>query len=178
MHLRLSPARRARSIRSRCPASGEGKPIAKRIKKHVHKVSKRKSITVRSGLEKRVAESLDRRGYKYEYENQTLLYTVPEQVHKYRPDFTLPNNVIIEVKGRFTAADRRKMALVIEQNPDKDIRLLFQTDNKISSNSRTRYSDWCAKRGIKYHVSSRGEIPREWLEQLYADDDGESTDDE
>lgn len=100
------------------------------------------------------------------YEDQTLYYTIPEQVHKYKPDFTLPNNVIIEVKGRFTAADRRKMAFVIEQNPEKDIRLLFQTDNKISSNSRTRYSDWCKKRGIKYHVSSRGEVPKEWLEHL------------
>lgn len=138
--------------------------------KTVHKVpksgkTKPKEIQMRSGLEKKVAESLDRRKYKYEYENQILYYTVPAQTHKYKPDFELPNGVIIEVKGRFTAADRKKMAMVIEQNPGKDIRLLFQCDNKISSNSKTRYSDWCDKRGIKYCVSSNGEVPKDWLQE-------------
>lgn len=144
--------------------------MSKRIKKHVHRVpksgkTKSKEITVRSGLEKKVAESLDRRGYKYEYENQILYYVIPEQTHKYKPDFELPNKVIIEVKGRFTAIDRRKMAMVIEQNPEKDIRLLFQCDNKISTNSKTRYSDWCSKRNIQYCVSSKGEVPTEWLDE-------------
>jgi hypothetical protein len=55
------------------------------------------------------------------------------------------------------------MALVFEQNPDLDIRFLFMRDNKISKNSKTRYSDWCKKRGIKYAVSEHGHIPDEWL---------------
>ena len=156
--------------------------MPRRIRTHVHRQpktgkTKPKEIVVRSALEKKVAESLDRRGYKYEYENQILTYTIPEQTHKYKPDFELPNKVIIEVKGRFTAIDRRKMAFVIEQNPDKDIRLLFQTDNKISSKSKTRYSDWCEKRGITYCVSSKGEVPKEWLEEQQTKKD-ETLDDE
>lgn len=62
------------------------------------------------------------------------------------------------------------MALVIEQNPDKDIRLLFMRDNFISKTSQTRYSTWCQKRGIKYHVSLNGSIPEEWY--LEEEDDG------
>jgi len=57
------------------------------------------------------------------------------------------------------------MALVIEQNPDKDIRLLFMRNNKISKVSNTKYSDWCDKRSIKYHVSEQGNVPREWLDE-------------
>ena len=56
------------------------------------------------------------------------------------------------------------MVLVIEQNPDIDIRLLFMRDNYISKKSKTKYSDFCKKRNIKYHVSVMGEIPKEWLD--------------
>lgn len=57
------------------------------------------------------------------------------------------------------------MALVIEQNPDKDIRFLFMRDNKIQKTSKMRYSDWCEKRGIKCYVSEDGHVPEEWLNE-------------
>lgn len=70
----------------------------------------------------------------------------------------------IEIKGRFTAQDRKKMSLIIEQHPELDIRMLLAKDNKISKNSRTKYSTWCTKRNIKFHVGT--EVPQEWLEEL------------
>lgn len=121
------------------------------------------SLTLRSGLEKRTAQYLDDKGVEYEYETVIMEYVVPAKKHKYKPDFILPNGIIVEAKGRFDAATRQKMAFVIEQNPDKDIRLLFMRNNPINKGSSTTYGDWCDKRGIEWHVSALGEIPDEWL---------------
>jgi hypothetical protein len=55
------------------------------------------------------------------------------------------------------------MAAVIEQNPDLDIRMLFMRNNPITKTSKTKYSDWCDKRGIKYHISANGSVPEEWI---------------
>lgn len=56
------------------------------------------------------------------------------------------------------------MGLVINQHPDKDIRMLFMRDNYIYKGSKTKYSDWCKAHGIKYHVSAHGTVPEEWFE--------------
>lgn len=122
-------------------------------------------LTLRSNLEKKVATFLDDSKIAYGYEDQVLQYVVPESNHKYTPDFTLPNGIIVEVKGRLTAADRKKMLLVREHNPDKDIRFLFAVDNKISKSSKTTYGIWAEKKGFKYHVSKDGVLPAEWLKE-------------
>jgi hypothetical protein len=139
--------------------------VARSRWKKKHQTTDGSKVVLRSGLEKRTAEFLDISKVPYEYETVILEYVVPEKKHKYKPDFILGNGVIVEAKGRFDAATRQKMSLVIEQNPDKDIRLLFMRDNTISKSSKTKYSDWCEKRGIKYHVSSNGELPKEWLRE-------------
>lgn len=120
-------------------------------------------LTLRSNLEKKVATFLDSHKVEYKYEEGHLPYIVPESNHKYSPDFELPNGVIIEVKGRLTAADRKKMLLVRNQNPDKDIRFLFAVDNKISKTSKTSYSIWAEKNGFDYHVDKDGKVPLAWL---------------
>ena len=48
-------------------------------------------------------------GMKIEWED--LAYRM------YTPDFVLPNGIIIETKGRFTVADRRKHLLIKKQHP-------------------------------------------------------------
>lgn len=88
-----------------------------------------------------------------------MVYKVDE-TKRYLPDFVLPGNVVVECKGRLTAADRKKMLLVKRQNPDLDLRLLFQFDNKLSPRSKTRYSTWADKNGFPWAV---GSIPRGWL---------------
>lgn len=124
---------------------------------------KHKGNELRSGFELKVAKFLESNKVKYKYEDTKISYTIPETTRTYTPDFELPNGIVIEAKGRFTAADRKKMGLVIEQNPDKDIRMLFMVDNTLSKASKTPYSAWCEKRGIKYHVSKDGSLPEEWL---------------
>lgn len=123
---------------------------------------KQRSYKYKSGFEKKGAESLERQGIPFEYETLKIKYTVPEKTRTYIPDFVLPNGVICEFKGKLDRAVREKMALVIEQNPGLDIRMLFMRDNKIAKNSKTRYSDWCKKRGIPYAISESGHIPDEW----------------
>jgi hypothetical protein len=78
----------------------------------------------------------------------------------YTPDFFLENGVIIETKGRFTAADRRKMVAVKRDHPDVEIKMLFMKDNKIHKNSKTHYSDWCMENDYDFAVK---EIPRSWI---------------
>ena len=42
----------------------------------------------------------------------------------YTPDFVLPNGIIIESKGRFVAADRRKHVEIKKQHPKLDLSLI------------------------------------------------------
>ena len=130
--------------------------------------AKRKAIPVeqrklRSGYEKKVRKCLEENKVQYTYESMVIKYVVPETKRSYTPDFVLKNGIIIESKGYWDAASRSKMALAIEQNPHLDIRILFQRDNAINKGSKTHYSDWCKKRGIKYAISPQGIIPEEWL---------------
>jgi hypothetical protein len=118
---------------------------------------------MRSGFEKKTATNLTARGVEYKYETERLRYTVPATPRVYTPDFLLPNGIYVECKGKFDRDSRKKMALVIEQHPDKDIRLLFMRDNPINKGSKTKYSTWCNERGIKYAVSATGEVPDAWL---------------
>ena len=62
----------------------------------------------RSGLEERVAKQLQDLQVSFEYETLKFNYNKPEQVSYYRPDFILPNGIIIETKGRFLTKDRKK----------------------------------------------------------------------
>ncbi len=119
---------------------------------------KAKAAGFRSGLEQLVAGWLDELDCEWEYETMRLPWV---ENHFYKPDFILPNGVIIEVKGRFTGKDRAKHLKVRKQHPDLDIRFLFQTDNTLSPKSTTRYSEWCEKNGFLYAFM---EVPEEWTE--------------
>jgi hypothetical protein len=80
----------------------------------------------------------------------------------YTPDFWLPSSsIFIETKGRFTAADRRKMEAVILGNPEERFVMLFMRDNKIHKRSTTTYSKWCEDHGIEWSVM---EPKEEWLQ--------------
>jgi hypothetical protein len=136
----------------------------KSTSKRAVKFANKKAPNYRSGFEKKVAKHLKDKGIKFEYEKEKIKYLIPESNHNYVPDFKI-GNIFIEAKGNFDRQARVKMALVIEQNPDKDIRLLFMRNNKIAKNSKTTYTEWCRQRGIQCAVSSNGEIPEEWLDE-------------
>ena len=118
------------------------------------------STDYRSGLEESVQEDLKLASIDAEYESikiewEDLCY------RKYTPDFLLPNGIIIETKGLFTAKDRRKHVLVKEQHPHLDIRFVFtRSSSRLSKQSKTTYADWCTKQGFMY---ADKKIPDTWL---------------
>lgn len=114
----------------------------------------------RSGLEERVSRELDNAGVGYEYEVLKIPYDIVEK-RKYTPDFVLSNGVIVETKGRFTTADRKKHLLIQKQHPDLDIRFVFQNSKaKLYKGAKSTYEQWCDKHGFMYADKS---IPEEWL---------------
>lgn len=119
--------------------------------------------TLRSGFEVRGAKFLDEKKIEYGYETVKLKYLVPESSHVYTPDFNLENGIVLEYKGRFTPEDRKKMMLIKEQYPELDLRLVFMVDNTLTKNGKTKYSDWCIKKGYTYHVARDGSLPDDWL---------------
>ena len=70
----------------------------------------------------------------------------------YTPDYILKNGIIVEVKGRFVTADRRKHIEIKKQHPKLDIRFVFENSrNKIRKGAKTTYADWCIKNGFRYY---------------------------
>ena len=117
----------------------------------------------RSGLEEKVAEQLVRANIPFQYEELVIAYHKPITAHRYTPDFVLDNGIIVETKGRFLVADRKKHLLVKEQHPQLDIRFVFSNSKaKISASSKTSYADWCDKNGFKYADKL---IPTAWLKE-------------
>ena len=116
----------------------------------------------RSGLELTIAEKLktDKVSFRYEavkIEWQDLAYRT------YTPDIILDNGIIIEVKGRFMAADRRKHLEVKKQHPTLDIRFVFENSrSKIRKGAKSTYGDWCTKNGFRYYDRI---IPEDWLKE-------------
>jgi len=131
---------------------------------------------MRSKFEARIAQELKDAGVKFKYELYSYEYDEPLRKNRarcaacdstsllrtgwYTPDFFLENGVIIETKGRFTAADRRKMDAVKVHHPDLDIKMLFMRNNKIHKRSETYYSDWCVAHGYDWAIKHPKE---EWL---------------
>ena len=81
------------------------------------KKSRRSKAGYRSRFEERVANNLEKMGVAFSYETEKLTYTV---FRTYKPDFILPNGVIVEAKGYF------------------------------NKNSKTTYADWCDKKGFQW----------------------------
>ena len=124
-----------------------------------NKLKNKKEPKFRSKLEERVATLLEQLGISYEYETEKLSYTIE---HNYTPDFVLPNYVYLETKGYWDAADRRKVLAVKRDNPEVDLRMVFQSPyNTISKKSKTTYAKWCEKHDIPW--TAYHEIPLDWL---------------
>jgi len=122
-------------------------------------MTKKKTSKFRSQLEENIAKLLDGLGVSFEYESEKLGYTIE---HSYTPDFVLPNYTYLEAKGYWDPKDRRKILAVKKDNPDIDLRMVFQSPyNKISKKSKTTYAQWCEKHDIPW--SSYQNIPIEWL---------------
>ena len=117
----------------------------------------------RSGLEEDVQKQLKKAKVKNEYESIRITYFIPRSSHVYTPDFILWNGIVIETKGRWVLEDRRKLALIKEQYPNLDLRMVFnRSKSKIRKGSKTTYADVCKKLGIPFADKW---IPEEWMKE-------------
>ena len=117
----------------------------------------------RSGLEEEIADTLRAKGVNFTYEETKIKYIQPASEHQYTADFELENGIIIESKGRFLVADRKKHLLIKRQQPHLDIRFVFSNSKqKLNKGSRTSYADWCTKNGFLYCDK---QIPDSWIKE-------------
>ena len=117
----------------------------------------------RSGFEHKVSDQLKENKIKFEYETTVINYIKPETNHTYTIDFTLPNGILVETKGRWVLEDRKKHLLIKKQHPELDIRMVFQSSKtKIRKGSKTTYGMYCDKHDIPWAEKT---IPESWLNE-------------
>ena len=108
----------------------------------------------RSGFEHKVSDQL---------KEAKIPYIKPETKHTYTIDFTLPNGILVETKGRWVVEDRKKHLLIKKQHPELDIRIVFMSGKtKIRKGSKTTYGSYCDKHGIKWAEKL---IPNSWFSE-------------
>ena len=127
----------------------------------------------RSHFEAGCATELTRMGIIYEYEPFDLEYFSKvrggecndcgshdvEKIRWYCPDFWVPrHSTVIESKGKFTSENRTKMLDVIAAHPDINVRMWFMYNNKLHKKSTVRYSDWCEKHRVTYHIGKEAPL--------------------
>ena len=116
----------------------------------------------KSGLEDKVATYLKTHKINFLYEKVKIEWE-DLSYRTYTPDFILSNGIIIETKGRFLVADRRKHLCIKKQHPQLDIRFVFtNSKSKIRKGAKSSYSDWCIKYGFRYFDRI---IPEDWLKE-------------
>ena len=127
-------------------------------------------VVLKSGLEEVVYNYLNKVKVNFIYEGMKIVYFQPAIKKTYPPDFPFKNcNIVIETKGAFNSADRKKMKIIKEQNKNLDIRFIFSNaKNKIGKKSKTTYGKWCELFGFKYHCiqSTKETFPKEWLKEI------------
>ena len=117
----------------------------------------------RSGFEHKVSDQLKENKIKFEYETTVIDYIKPQTNHTYTIDFTLPNGILVETKGRWVLEDRKKHLLIKKQHPELDIRMVFQSSKtKIRKGSKTTYAMFCDKHNIPWAEKT---IPESWLRE-------------
>jgi len=109
------------------------------------------------------------------YEGMKIKFELPTQKKSYTPDFPINDRFIVEAKGAFNSADRKKHKLIREQHPELDIRFIFSNSKtKIGKKSLTTYGKWCELFKFKFHCiqSTKIPFPQEWLNEIKAKKNG------
>ena len=130
-----------------------------------------KDVILKSGLEEVVFNFLKDNKCSFKYEGMKITYFQPAIKKTYKPDFPITGSFIVETKGAFNSADRKKMKLIKKQNPKMDIRFVFSNaKTKIGKKSLTTYGKWCDLFKFKYHCiqSTKQPFPQEWLKEIKA----------
>lgn len=121
----------------------------------------------RSGFERLIEKQLVGAGVEYVYEKEPL-YFIPVTLRRRKTfDWFITTRsgkeIIVETKGWWEPKARIAELQAIEQNPDRDIRYVFQRlSAKIRKGSKTTYADVCRKAGVP---CAEGLVPQEWLDE-------------
>lgn len=109
---------------------------------------------MRNKFEKKIYRQLKSSKINFKYESEKLPYILSRH---YIPDFILDTplgKVYIECKGYLRPEHKSKMVAVKKQYPNKDIRILFYSENKSAIK-------WAKKNNFIYAI---GDIPDEWYQ--------------
>ena len=126
-------------------------------------------VKLKSGLEEVIYNFLTSEDVSFSYETLKINFNFPETKKTYTPDFPIKKSFIVEAKGAFNSADRKKHRLIKAQHPEYDIRFIFSNSkNKIGKKSQTTYAKWCDLFGFKYHciASTKKKFPDKWLKEI------------
>jgi hypothetical protein len=131
----------------------------------VRRVKHPDGMTFRSEFEHHLYCAARKSRKKLEFEPYYIPYIIKGS---YKPDFVLPNGIIVEAKGRLDAASCRKMKAVKASNPNLDIRFVFQNASKpLNKRSKLKHWQWAEK----YHFPwVEGGIPLEWWKERKDED--------
>ena len=135
--------------------------------KHVVQDGNGKVIKVRSKLETDLAYILSDLKVPWTYETTKLSYTIPESLHTYTVDFSIPNKgILIEGKGYLSDhKERSKYILIKEQYPELDLRFVFMDCNKLCGGAKYSHGTWATKQGFKYCSIKDYNIIKDWLSE-------------
>ena len=140
------------------------------MRRHQYKTVRiSEKVKLKSGLEEAIYSFLLSRDVSFSYETLKIFFDQPTQKKSYTPDFPINKSFIVETKGNFNSADRKKHKLVREQHPEYDIRFIFSNSKtRIGKKSKTTYGKWCDLFGFKYHCiqSTKKYLPDNWLKEI------------
>ena len=88
-------------------------------------------IKLKSGLEEVIFKFLSAENVSFSYETIRITFDQPTQKRTYTPDFPIKKSFIVEAKGNFNSADRKKHKLIKSQHTNYDIRFIFSNAKRI-----------------------------------------------
>ena len=134
-------------------------------------------VLLKSGLEEVIYNFLTKEDVSFSYETLKIYFDQPTQKKTYTPDFPIKQSFIVEAKGAFNSADRKKHKLIKAQHPEYDIRFIFSNSKtRIGKKSKTTYGKWCDLFGFKYHCihSTNKKFPNNWLKEIKEKQNGKT----
>ena len=88
----------------------------------------------KSSYEANIARILNYKGIPWEYEKKHIAYETLKGISYYLPDFFIPNNTIIEVKGFWDYISRKTIVSFLEKNTDYKL-LIIDNDMMYTLNN-------------------------------------------
>ena len=135
-------------------------------KKHTVKDTFGNDIDVRSKLEVLIGNTLTEFDVNWVYEKTKIKYVVPESNHVYTVDFTVGNGILLEGKGILADhKERTKYVLLKEQNPDLDLRFIFDDPQKKCGGMKMTHAEWATKFNFKYCGKNDKEQILSWIRE-------------